>query len=54
MTTAGETARRPHGRMINCTGGYCAYVPEHLLLPLTWTSELALDLSDTPAGQGDT
>lgn len=45
MTTTGETLRRPHGRMVNCTGGYRAYVPEPLPPPLTWTSELALFLS---------
>lgn len=45
MTTTGETPRRPHGRMVNCTGGYRAYVPEPLPPPLTWTSELALFLS---------
>ena len=52
MMTAGETTRRPHGRMVNCTGGYRAYVPEPLPPPLMWTSELALVLSDADRAVG--
>ena len=52
MTTAGETARQPHGRMVNCPGDYCAYVPGPLPPPLAWTSELALVLSEADRAVG--
>ena len=52
MTITGETPRRPHGHMVNCTGGYRAYVPGPLPPPLVWTSELALALSDADRAVG--
>ena len=52
MTITGETARRPHGRMVNCPGGYRAYVPGPLPPPLAWTSEFALVLSEADRAVG--
>ena len=52
MTTKGETARQPHGRMVSYPGDYRAYVPEPLPPPLAWTSELALVLSEADRAIG--
>lgn len=37
--------RRPHGRVVQCPGGYRAYVPDPLPPPLAWSAELAAALS---------
>lgn len=36
---------RPHGRLIRCSGGYRAYVPEPLPPPIRWNASLASALS---------
>ena len=45
MTSASDSKRRPHGSLVNCPGGYLAYVPAPLPPPLAWGEELTLNLS---------
>jgi Fic family protein len=40
-----SSKRKPHGRGINCPGGYRAYVPEPLPPRIEWSAELAAALS---------
>ena len=42
---AAQTARRPHGRMVRCPGGYRAFVPAPLPPPIAWDVDLASALS---------
>ena len=42
---AAQTARRPHGRMVQCPGGYRAFVPAPLPPPIAWDADLASALS---------
>ena len=42
---AARTARRPHGRMVRCPGGYRAFVPAPLPPPIAWDADLASALS---------
>ncbi len=44
-STYDEQARQPHGRLVNCPGGYRAYVPYPLPPPLRWSADLTLKLS---------
>ena len=45
MATASNTQRRPHGRLMNCPGGYRAYVPAPLPPSLSWDVGLMVSLS---------
>ena len=45
MTSASEPTCRPHGRLVNCPGGYRAYVPASLPPPLAWDEGLTVNLS---------
>ena len=45
MTTTIERNRRSRGRVVNCVGGYRAYVPDPLPPPIAWDEELILSLS---------
>ena len=40
-----ELKRLPHGQMVDCPGGYRAYLPGPLPPPFTWGGGLAVDLS---------
>ena len=40
-----EQDRKPHGRLVNCPGGYRAYVPAPLPPPLAWSEALMVGLS---------
>ena len=42
---AAQTARRLHGRMVQCPGGYRAFVPAPLPPPIAWDGDLASALS---------
>ncbi len=53
VETASETNRRPHGRLVNCPGGYRAYVPFPLPPPLTWGQELTVCLSPADRAIGE-
>jgi len=44
--------RRPHGRLVRCTGGYRAYVPEPLPPPIAWSGELVAMLSEADRAVG--
>ena len=37
--------RQPHGRLVDCPGGYRAFVPEPPPPPLSWDENLTLNLS---------
>ena len=52
MTTAIERKRQPHGRPVNCPGGYQAYVPFPLPPPLMWDVGLTLNLSSADQAIG--
>ena len=45
MASASDSKRWPHGRLVNCPGGYRAYVPAPLPPPLAWGEELTVNLS---------
>ena len=42
---AAQTARRPHGHLVQCPGGYRAFVPASLPPPIAWDADLASALS---------
>lgn len=52
MTSASEPRRQPHGRVVNCPGGYRAYVPAPLPPPLAWNEELTISLSSADRAIG--
>ena len=37
--------RQPHGRLVQCSGGYYAFVPSPLPPPIAWDEELVTALS---------
>ena len=45
MATAPDRIRRPHGRMVDCVGGYRAYLPAPLPPPMAWDTRLTVALS---------
>ena len=45
MASASDSKRWPHGRLVNCPGGYRAYVPAPLPPSLAWGEELTVNLS---------
>ena len=51
MSTS-ERARQPHGRMVDCPGGYRAYVPAPAPPPLEWSESLTLSLSSADRAIG--
>ncbi len=53
MLPASERKRRPHGRLVNCPGGYRAYVPEPLPPRIAWDGALvaALSAADRAVGR---
>ena len=44
--------RQPHGRLINCPGGYLAYLPAPLPPPIIWDGELTATLSSADRAIG--
>ncbi len=52
MTPASELKLRPHGRVVNCPGGYQAYIPAPLPPSLTWDESLMLSLSSADRAIG--
>lgn len=44
--------RRPHGRLVDCPGGYRAYVPAPLPPPLAWSEGLMVGLSSADRAVG--
>jgi len=49
---ASAKKRQPHGRRVQCAGGYRAYVPDPLPPPIVWSGELAARLSDADRAVG--
>ena len=45
MASASGPKRQPHGHLLNCPGGYRAFVPAPLPPPLAWDERLAVRLS---------
>ena len=45
MAAASGPKRQPHGQLLNCPGGYRAFVPAPLPPPLAWDERLAVRLS---------
>ena len=45
MILASERKRRPHGHLVNCPGGYWAYIPAPLPPHIAWDGALAAALS---------
>ena len=45
MAAASGPKRQPHGQLVNCPGGYRAFVPAPLPPPLAWDERLAVRLS---------
>ncbi len=52
MSSNSEPRRQPHGRSVNCPGGYRAYVPAPLPPPLAWSEELTISLSSADRAVG--
>lgn len=52
MTLTSERKRRPHGRTVNCPGGYRAHVPSPLPPPLAWDERLTVSLSSADRAIG--
>ncbi len=52
MTVTSEHKRRPHGRLVNCPGGYRAYVPSPLPPPIAWDAGLTFSLSSADRAIG--
>ena len=52
MASPSEPKRRPHGRLVNCPGGYRAYVPASLPPPLSWDEALTVNLSNADRAIG--
>ena len=52
MVSASERRRQPHGRLVNCPGGYRAYVPAPLPPPLAWDEGLTVILSSADRAIG--
>ena len=52
MTSAPERTRQHHGRMVDCLGGYRAYVPAPLPPPMTWNASLTFELSSADRAIG--
>ena len=51
-TSTSERDRQPHGRLVDCPGGYRAYVPAPLPPPLTWDERLTVSLSSADRAIG--
>ena len=52
MTPGNDGKRRGHGRMVQCPGGYSAYVPAPLPPPIGWDGELVAALSRADHAMG--
>ena len=52
MTPGNNGRRRPHGRTVQCPGGYSAYVPAALPPEMVWRGELILALSRAAHAMG--
>ena len=52
MVSASGGGRRPHGRLVDCPGGYRAYVPAPLPPPLAWSEALTVALSSADRAIG--
>ena len=52
MTSQPDRNRQPHGRMVDCPGGYRAYVPAPAPPPLEWSESLTLSLSSADRAIG--
>jgi len=49
---AAPRKRQPHGRRVQCAGGYRAYVPDPLPPSIAWSAELAARLSEADRAIG--
>ena len=47
-----ERKRQPHGQLVNCPGGYKAYVPSPLPPPFAWNERLTVSLSSADRAIG--
>ena len=45
MARVSERIRTPHGGLVECPGGYQAYVPDALPPPISWDDSLTVELS---------
>jgi Fic family protein len=45
VTLGIDGKRQSHGRLVQCSGGYCAFVPAPLPPPIAWDGELVTALS---------
>ena len=52
VASASERERQPHGRLVDCPGGYRAYLPSPLPPPLTWDERLTVSLSSADRAIG--
>ena len=52
VTSASGRKGQPHGRTVDCLGGYRAYVPAPLPPPMTWDANLTVDLSSADRAIG--
>ena len=52
MASPSEPKRQPHGHLVNCPGGYRAFVPAPLPPPLAWEQELTINLSSADRAVG--
>ena len=52
MASESDGNRQPHGHLVNCPGGYRAYVPAPLPPPLTWDERLTVSLSSADRAIG--
>ena len=52
MATSRDRQRQPHGRLVNCPGGYRAYLPSPLPPPINWDESLTVRLSSADRAIG--
>ena len=52
MASPSEPKRQPHGYLVNCPGGYRAFVPAPLPPPLAWEQELTINFSSADRAVG--
>ena len=52
MASPSEPKRHPHGHLVNCPGGYRAFVPAPLPPPLAWEQGLTVSLSSADRAVG--
>ena len=52
MASPSEPKHQPYGHLVNCPGGYRAFVPADLPPPLAWDQGLAINLSSADRAIG--